>query len=193
MCRVMEAVQTAFQARRAHKWCAATGSTRSPVILPEIDARDPETVGESLDQGDGCACRCATARRRGSCETAGRASMHDGARRRQTVTCNVEGRDVGSFVEEARDACAKNVKLPPDSDISDGAERRNEEAHAETRALRPFGVALFWHHPALGWSLAAARLVDLVLDELRHSRWSAACSRSSRGRPARASVRSWVS
>ena len=38
--------------------------------------------------------------------------QHEAARRVQNVTCNVEGRDVGSFVSEARRAVAEKVKLP---------------------------------------------------------------------------------
>jgi CzcA family heavy metal efflux pump len=37
--------------------------------------------------------------------------MHDDARRRQTITCNVEGRDIASFVDEAKAAVAK-LALP---------------------------------------------------------------------------------
>lgn len=46
-------------------------------------------------------------------ETSGRyIVLHEGARRVQTVTCNVAGRDVNSFVEEARKEIAKGVSLP---------------------------------------------------------------------------------
>ncbi len=47
-------------------------------------------------------------------ETGGRdAILHEGGRRRQTVTCNVAGRDVSSFVDEARGVLAERVTLPP--------------------------------------------------------------------------------
>ena len=38
--------------------------------------------------------------------------MHEGGRRRQTVTCNVDGRDVASFVEELRGAVQRQVHFP---------------------------------------------------------------------------------
>jgi CzcA family heavy metal efflux pump len=38
--------------------------------------------------------------------------LHDGARRRQTVTCNPVGRDVSSFVAEAKQALATGLNLP---------------------------------------------------------------------------------
>jgi Cu/Ag efflux pump CusA len=37
---------------------------------------------------------------------------HEGARRRQVVTCNVEGRDIASFAAEARARLARGVSLP---------------------------------------------------------------------------------
>ena len=47
-------------------------------------------------------------------EAGGRdAVLHEGGRRRQTVTCNVAGRDVASFVREARRAVAEQVSFPP--------------------------------------------------------------------------------
>src|SRR5207245_6903257 len=61
--------------------------------------------------------------------SAGRyAILHDGARRRQTVTCNPSGRDVASFVGgakkgiEAKGKCAARVY----PDYSGGAEGREE-------------------------------------------------------------------
>lgn len=49
-------------------------------------------------------------------QTAGRYEiLHDSAKRVQTVTCNVTGRDVGTFVEEARRAVAAHVVLPQGS------------------------------------------------------------------------------
>ena len=39
--------------------------------------------------------------------------FHDGARRRASVTCNVRGRDISSFVAEAKRRVAAEVALPP--------------------------------------------------------------------------------
>src|SRR5205823_11352730 len=41
--------------------------------------------------------------------------LHEGARRVQAVTCNVAGRDVNSFVADARRRIAQNVTLPQGS------------------------------------------------------------------------------
>ena len=49
-------------------------------------------------------------------ETSGRYSvLHNGARRVQTITANVSGRDVNSFVSDAKASIAGNVKLPAGS------------------------------------------------------------------------------
>src|SRR5205823_1404937 len=38
--------------------------------------------------------------------------LHEGARRRQTVTCSAAGRDVSSFVDEAKKQVAAKVNFP---------------------------------------------------------------------------------
>jgi Cu/Ag efflux pump CusA len=49
-------------------------------------------------------------------QTAGRNTiLHESAKRVQTITCNVAGRDVPSFVAEARQAVASHVTLPRDA------------------------------------------------------------------------------
>ncbi|MHB1098158.1 MAG: efflux RND transporter permease subunit [Burkholderiales bacterium] len=55
--------------------------------------------------------------------------LHDGARRVQTVTCNVSDRDVGSFVAEARKQIATKVSLPIGSYVEFGG---TAEAQART-------------------------------------------------------------
>jgi Cu/Ag efflux pump CusA len=84
------------------------------VILDDATRRDPEAVGDlMLVNGDGVRM---TLKQLADIElTNGRPSInHDGARRRQTVTCNVEKRDVASFVDEARTKVQASVKLPGD-------------------------------------------------------------------------------
>ena len=55
--------------------------------------------------------------------------LHDGARRVQTVTCNVSGGDVGSFVAEARKQIASKISLPAGSYVEFGG---TAEAQART-------------------------------------------------------------
>ncbi len=67
--------------------------------------------------------------------------LHEAARRVQTITCNVVGRDVASFVSDARRAIAAKVALPPSAYVEfTGA------AEAEARSRRDLlvhsGIAL---------------------------------------------------
>ena len=57
--------------------------------------------------------------------------LHDGARRLQTITCNVTGRDVKSFVAEARQRVRASVSLPPGSYVEFGgaAEAQARSSH----------------------------------------------------------------
>lgn len=64
-------------------------------------------------------------------ETAGRyIILHEGARRVQTVTCNVIGRDVSSFVAEARRRVPAAVALPPGTYVEFGG---TAEAQAQSQ------------------------------------------------------------
>lgn len=49
-------------------------------------------------------------------ETSGRyIILHEGARRVQTITCNVAGRDINSFVSEAKKQIYLNISFPPNT------------------------------------------------------------------------------
>ena len=65
--------------------------------------------------------------------TTGRyAILHDGARRRQTVTCNPAGRDVASFVAQARKEIEAKVKFPADIyTVFSGAAKEQAQARRE--------------------------------------------------------------
>ncbi|CAN5885310.1 efflux RND transporter permease subunit [soil metagenome] len=109
---VLEAVQTAFQGTDVAQMVRGNRIHELAVILDASARRDPETVGDlMLVNGDGVRMPL---RELADIElTNGRPSInHDGARRRQTVTCNVEKRDVTSFVNEARTKVQAHVKLP---------------------------------------------------------------------------------
>jgi Cu/Ag efflux pump CusA len=57
--------------------------------------------------------------------------LHQEAQRLQTVTANVAGRDLASFVNDARAQIAKNVSLPPGTYVEFGG-----EAEAQSRSQR---------------------------------------------------------
>lgn len=109
---VLETVQTAFQGADVAQMVRGNRIHELAVILDANARRDPEAVGDlMLVNGDGVRMPL---RELADIElTNGRSSIrHDGARRRQTVTCNVEKRDVTSFVNEARGKIQAQVKLP---------------------------------------------------------------------------------
>ena len=109
---VLDAVETAFQGADVAQMVRGNRIHELAVILAAEARRDPETVGDLLlTNGDGLRMPL---RQLADVElTNGRPSIqHDGARRRQTVTCNVEKRDVTSYVAEARKRVEEKVKLP---------------------------------------------------------------------------------
>lgn len=60
-------------------------------------------------------------------ETAGRyVVLHEGAQRVQTITCNVAGRDVSSFVAEAQQRLHEEVKLPAGTYVEFGGTAAGE-------------------------------------------------------------------
>jgi Cu/Ag efflux pump CusA len=95
--------------------------------------------------------------------TNGRPSIeHEGARRRQTVTCNVENADVASFTKEATARVAKNVVLPKGVYLEwSGAAAEQEQARREL--LVHSGVALFGILLLLAMVFNSPRHIALVL------------------------------
>ena len=109
---VLEAVQTAYQGTVVAQVYRENQVSDVAVTLDTVSRRDPEGVGELLLSS----ITGTRVRLREVADvflTSGRFSiLHDGARRRQTLTCNTAGRDVQSFVAEARRTLAEKVKLP---------------------------------------------------------------------------------
>ncbi len=110
---VLEAVQTAYEGTVAAQVHQNSRMTDVAVILDPANRREPEDIGSLMvrnSQGLAVPLR----------ELAdvylstGRYSiLHDNASRRQVVTCAPEGRDVTSFVEDAKQQVAAKVKFPP--------------------------------------------------------------------------------
>jgi Cu/Ag efflux pump CusA len=109
---VLDAVQTAYQGAVVTQVYRENQVTDVAVMLDAASLRDPENIGALLlsnTQGLRVPLRTLA----DVYLTSGRFSiLHDGARRRQTVTCNPAGRDVQSFVAEARRTLAEKVNLP---------------------------------------------------------------------------------
>ncbi len=66
--------------------------------------------------------------------------LHQGARRVQTITCRVQGRNLSSFVAEARKMLSSHIKLPPGSYI-DFAGAAQEQARAKRDLLMHSAIA----------------------------------------------------
>ena len=109
---VLEAVQTAFQGADAAQLFDGNKVFELAVVLDEESRRSPENIGDlMLSNAEGT--RLPLRELADIFFTTGRYIIqHDGARRRQTVTCNTAGRDVARFVAEAERTVAEKVKLP---------------------------------------------------------------------------------
>jgi CzcA family heavy metal efflux pump len=137
---VLSAVQTAFQGSVVAQTFKGRQVTDVAVILDEDDRRDPEAIG-SLRVRSAAGMLLSLSELAEVYPTSGRDTiLHEGGRRRQTVTCNPEGRDVSSFVAQAKREVAEKVSLPGTVYLTFGgaAEAR---AGAERELLIRCGVA----------------------------------------------------
>jgi CzcA family heavy metal efflux pump len=109
---VLEVVQAAYQGATVAQAYEGHRVIDVVVILDPAMRRDPERVAALILQAEGGA-RVALRDLADIGLTTGRyAVLHDGARRRQAVTCNVRGRDLASFVGEAKERVAVEVAFP---------------------------------------------------------------------------------
>lgn len=109
---VMEAVGTAYEGTTVAQNYEANRVFDVSVILDERIRQNPEAVGGlMLTSADGL--RVPLREPADMFEDTGRTSiLHEGARRRQAVTCDVRGRDLTGFVNEARRAVRSKVTFP---------------------------------------------------------------------------------
>ena len=109
---VLDALQTAYQGSIVAQTYEGNRVFGVAVVLEPEARRDPETIGAMLLTSSR-RLRLPLRELADVYPTTGRyVILHDGARRRQTVTCNPEGRDVASFVAEARKQVAARVSFP---------------------------------------------------------------------------------
>jgi CzcA family heavy metal efflux pump len=109
---VLDAVQTAYEGDVAAQIYEGEKVFNVTVILDTAARTQPEKIGKLLvsnSQGVQMPLReLATV----ELATGRYAILHDAARRRQIITCNPAGRDVASFVADAKRQIAEKVKLP---------------------------------------------------------------------------------
>ncbi len=153
---VLETVQTAFQGTDVAQMAQGNRVFELAVILSGRARRDPETVGDLLLH-NAAGVRLPLRELADVYLTSGREKIqHDGARRRQVVTCNPEGRDVASFVSEARQALAATA-LPTGVYVEfSGA--ADEQARSRRELLLHSAIA----------GLGIVILLSLVFRESRH-------------------------
>jgi len=131
---VLEAVRTAYQGDVVAQTYEGEKVFDVAVILEPSARQQPESIGDLLvsnPQG----VRMPLKQLADVYLTTGRyAILHDGARRRQTITCNPAGRDVASFVADAQKQIDSQVKFPAGvyAEFSGAAQ---EQKQAQTELL----------------------------------------------------------
>jgi CzcA family heavy metal efflux pump len=109
---ILEAIQTGYQGAVVTDVHRGNQIVPLAVILDEASRRDPEGIGSLLMSNAG-GLRMPLRELAEVFLTDGRYSiMHEGARRRQVVTCVPQGRDVTSFVADAQKQIAAKVNFP---------------------------------------------------------------------------------
>src|SRR5262249_22460816 len=162
---VMEAVQTAYQGTVVAQTHRANQTSDVVVILDEASRRDPDSVASLVlrnSEGQQVPLHVLAEVR----PSPGRyAILHEGARRRQTVTCSPMGRDVVSFVADAKRAIAEKVAMPPGvyAIFSGEAEARSQ---ASRELLSHAAIALVGVVLLLAVALRSWRNLVLVLANL---------------------------
>jgi CzcA family heavy metal efflux pump len=109
---VMEAIGTAYQGVSVGQVYRGNEVADIDVILP-AEARTSAGALSDMLVTSATGLRVPLKQLAEVFETSGRSSiLHEGGRRRQTVTCKTAGRDVTSFVEEAKRAVTARVHFP---------------------------------------------------------------------------------
>ncbi len=109
---VLEAIQTAYQGAVVAQSYQGNRVSDVAVILDESLRKDPESIGV-LQLRSATGTRLPLRELADIYPTSGRHTiLHEGARRRQTVTCNPKGVDVSTFVTAAKKQVAAKVRFP---------------------------------------------------------------------------------
>jgi len=125
-------VGTAYEGTTVAQTYEASRVFDVSVILDERIRQNPDAVGGlMLTNADGL--RVPLRELADVFEDTGRTIiLHDGTRRRQAVTCDVRGRDLASFVEEARRRVQSKVVFPAGTyAVFGGASQAREQAQRE--------------------------------------------------------------
>lgn len=137
---VLEAIETAYQGTVVAQTHRGNQVADVTVILDEVQRTVPESVG-ALMLTSASGVRLPLRELAEIAPASGRhAILHEGARRRQTVTCGVSGRDIDSFVAEAKRAVSAQVSFPANTyPVFSGA--AEAKAKAQRELLLHSGIA----------------------------------------------------
>jgi Cu/Ag efflux pump CusA len=126
---VLDAVEASFQGAEVGQVFEGNRVTDVTVLLPAGWRKDASALGD-LPLSSPAGVRVPLREVADVFETDSRSSvLHEGARRRQQVTCSVEGRDSAGFLRELKRRLAAEITLPPGVDAVFGG-----SAEAQGRA-----------------------------------------------------------
>ncbi len=109
---VLDAIQTSYQGNVVAQNFQGNRVVDVSVILEEKSRKEPESIG-SLMLRNSEGLQLPLRQLAEIYSSSGRALIvHEGAQRRQQVTCNVQGRDLTSFVQEAKKEVAAKISFP---------------------------------------------------------------------------------
>jgi len=129
---VLDGIQTAYQGTIVAQTHRGNQTIDVAVILDPAERRDPEGIG-SLLLSNSQGTRLPLQELADVYPTTGRPSiLHEGARRRQTVTCATSGRDITSFVDDAKKQVAAKLTFPAGTyAVFSGAAQAKAQAQRE--------------------------------------------------------------
>ena len=154
---VLETIQTAYPGTIVAQHYEGNRVFDVNVLLEEKSRKTPERIG-SLTLRNVERIRIPIREVADVKQTSGRYSIvHEGARRRQAVSCNVRGRDLASFVSEAKKKINSSVSFPPGIyTVFSGAAEAERSAKNE----------IFLHSLIAG--IAIVLLLSIVLENARN-------------------------
>jgi len=162
---VLETVQTAYQGTVVAQTHRNNQIADVAVILDESHRKNPETIG-SLQVRNAQGLRLPLSQLAEIFQGASRFSiLHEGARRRQAVTCSATGRDVSSFVDDAKKQVAAKVSFPAGTyALFSGAAEAKDKAQQELllhSAIAAVGILLLLTIVFHNWRNLMLVLVNL--------------------------------
>ncbi|MBL8843355.1 MAG: efflux RND transporter permease subunit [Planctomycetes bacterium] len=162
---VLDVVETAFQGRTLAQIHDGPRSFDVVATFAPALRDDPARVGELLLRSASGAMAPLRELAHVRATTGRYLLLREGGRRRQTVTCNVSGRDVASFVAEARARLDGAVALPEGNYLSFSGAAQQEQV-ARDELLLHGAMALLAVVILLGAAFGNARNLLLALSNL---------------------------